>query len=142
MCILKSLFSHILKWEKGLKGLIRIYPKKGDIWALYRDWEPNLGIGKESASFKYDMVEVVSDFNADTGVSVACMKKFRRHKTVFVCTGSYLNIPAEEICRFSYQVPAYKLKGTEAPDLEGSLWELDPASVPSDLILPCPDSSP
>eukprot|EP00253_Pinus_taeda_P012340 PITA_12340 len=33
-----NVFSHIVAWEKCIKGTIRIFPQKGDVWALYREW--------------------------------------------------------------------------------------------------------
>ncbi|VAI24529.1 unnamed protein product [Triticum turgidum subsp. durum] len=36
-----NMFSHQIKWEKGPRGVVKIYPRKGDIWALYRNWSPD-----------------------------------------------------------------------------------------------------
>jgi hypothetical protein len=40
-CDIVNMFSHQMKWEKGLRGVIKIYPQKGDIWAIYRNWSPD-----------------------------------------------------------------------------------------------------
>ncbi|XVF49605.1 hypothetical protein PTKIN_Ptkin04bG0026600 [Pterospermum kingtungense] len=58
-------FSHKVKWSKGRKGAIQIHPpKKGDVWALYRNWsfEWNALTANEEIH-KYDMVEVLEDYN-------------------------------------------------------------------------------
>ncbi|KAK1318179.1 hypothetical protein QJS10_CPB04g00214 [Acorus calamus] len=34
-------FSHKVSWEKGSRGVIRIIPRQGDVWALYRNWSPD-----------------------------------------------------------------------------------------------------
>jgi hypothetical protein len=37
-CDIVNMFSHQMKWDKGPRGLIKIYPQKGDIWAVYQNW--------------------------------------------------------------------------------------------------------
>jgi hypothetical protein len=37
-CDIVNMFSHQMKWDKGSRGLIKIYPQKGDIWAVYQNW--------------------------------------------------------------------------------------------------------
>ncbi|CAK8571803.1 unnamed protein product [Lathyrus sativus] len=34
-------FSHRVKWTKGPKGIFHVYPKKGDVWALYQNQSPD-----------------------------------------------------------------------------------------------------
>ncbi|KAK4373159.1 hypothetical protein RND71_008543 [Anisodus tanguticus] len=37
-----NIFSHLLSREKaGRGGCVQIYPKSGDIWAIYRNWSPD-----------------------------------------------------------------------------------------------------
>ncbi|KAL6998891.1 hypothetical protein U1Q18_000057 [Sarracenia purpurea var. burkii] len=31
-------FSHKVKWTKGRRGVVQFFPKKGDDWALYKNW--------------------------------------------------------------------------------------------------------
>jgi hypothetical protein len=132
-------FSHLVRWEKAhRKGMVKIYPREGQVWALYKDWEPRLGTeGRQGDDlFKhYDMVEVLSDFDEGTGVSVSYLAKLDRHRTVFArMDGSPCLIPPSEICRFSFQVPSYKLQGNEADDIQPGFWELDPCSLPHELL--------
>lgn len=129
-----NMFSHLLKWEKGSKGTVIIYPSKGDVWALFRNWKPSLRYKKKSSLQDYDMVEVLTDFNKQSGISVARLEKLPNYKTLFKRSETSLKIPAAELCRFSYQVPAYKLREDEAPDNQKGCWDLDPASVPMNLI--------
>lgn len=129
-----NLFSHIVKWEKGPKGAIKIYPREKDVWALYRDWEPGLGFMKDDTPLKYDMVEVLSDFNEQTGLKVARLDKLTGFKTLFKRTEDCFKIPATEHSRFSHQVPAHMLQGDEVPGIPKGCCELDPASVPTDLL--------
>ncbi|KAE8671058.1 hypothetical protein F3Y22_tig00111996pilonHSYRG00005 [Hibiscus syriacus] len=55
-------FSHKVKWSKGQKGTIQIYPRKGDVWALYRNWSTNWNeLTPDEVIHIYDMVEVLED---------------------------------------------------------------------------------
>jgi hypothetical protein len=37
-----NIFSHVLSREKaGRGGCVRIYPRSGDIWDVYRNWSPD-----------------------------------------------------------------------------------------------------
>lgn len=125
-----DMFSHILNWEKGPKGTVVVYPKKGDVWALYKNWKPGLRTRKKSLLQEYDMVEVLTNFNKQVGVSVARLEKLSDHKTLFRRSGVPWEIPVAELCRFSYQVPAYLLQEHEVPVKEKGCWELDPSSLP------------
>ncbi|KAH7420953.1 hypothetical protein KP509_13G032100 [Ceratopteris richardii] len=131
-----NMFSHILNWEKGPKGQVMIYPKKGDIWALYRNWKPGLHVEEKSLLQEYDMVEVLSDFDKQEGVLVVHLEKLQDHKTLFKRTNVQLEIRAFELCKFSYHVPAYLLRVEESPLKEECCWELDPASVSLEDVLP------
>ncbi|KAK4790733.1 hypothetical protein SAY86_018037 [Trapa natans] len=78
-------FSHKVKWTKGPRGIICIYPRKGDIWALYRNWSPDWNrTTPEDLIHKYDMVEVLEDYSEEKGgVTVVPLVKVAGFKTVF-----------------------------------------------------------
>ncbi|KAK3165905.1 hypothetical protein QOZ80_1AG0039170 [Eleusine coracana subsp. coracana] len=106
-----NMFSHQIKWEKGQRGVIKIYPQKGDIWALYRNWSP--------------------DWDDDTPDNV------RHAYDVFEChqdQNTAKKIPKEEMFRFSHQVPFYRMSGEEAPDVPKDSYELDPAAISKELL--------
>ncbi|KAH6557748.1 hypothetical protein KP509_1Z097000 [Ceratopteris richardii] len=133
-------FSHIVTWEKALKGQVMIYPRKGDVWALYRNWKAGHYFRLKDLQ-QYDMVEVLADFSKQTGVIVARLEKLPEHKTVFKRTNVHLEILPSELCKFSYRVPAYLLREDELPGMEVGCFELDPASVPLTDIFPNSGSS-
>ncbi|KAB2073037.1 hypothetical protein ES319_A07G057600v1 [Gossypium barbadense] len=131
-------FSHKVKWSKGRKGAIQIYPRKGDVWALYRNWSTDWNeLTPDEVIHRYDMVEVLEDYNEQTGVAVVPLVKVPGFKTVFrkhfeqSKTGM---IPREELFRFSHQVPSYLLTGQEALNTPKGCLELDPAATPLELL--------
>ncbi|GAB2269678.1 hypothetical protein Dimus_004600 [Dionaea muscipula] len=131
-------FSHKVKWTKGARGAIRIYPLKGDVWALYRNWSPEWHeLTADEVIHKYDMVEVLEDFTDEQGVTVIPLVKVTGFKTVFRQHSDPHQvriIPREEMFRFSHQVPSYLLTGKESPEAPVGCRELDPAATPLELL--------
>ncbi|KAE8670877.1 Major facilitator protein [Hibiscus syriacus] len=131
-------FSHKVKWSKGRKGVIQIYPRKGDVWALYRNWSSDWNsLTPSEVIHNYDMVEVLEDYNEQNGVAISPLVKVPGFKTVFRKHSKPSKpwvIPREELFRFSHQVPSYLLTGQEGQkSCEGRL-ELDPAATPLELL--------
>ncbi|XVE56569.1 hypothetical protein DITRI_Ditri04bG0021900 [Diplodiscus trichospermus] len=131
-------FSHKVKWSKARKGAVQIYPKKGDVWALYRNWSCDWSeTTADEVIHKYDMVKVLDDYNERKGVLVAPLVKVPGFKTVFQKHSEPSKtwmIPREELFRFSHQVPSYLLTGQEGPNAPKDCLELDPAATPSELL--------
>ncbi|XP_054805293.1 uncharacterized protein LOC129308256 [Prosopis cineraria] len=131
-------FSHRVKWTKGTRGVIQIYPKKGDVWALYRNWSLEWNeLTPDEIVQKYDMVEVLEDYNEEKGVNVVPLVKVAGFKTVFrrhADSRKIKNVPREEMFRFSHQVPCYSLTGQDGHNAPPGCLELDPASVPMELL--------
>lgn len=131
-------FSHKVKQIKGKRGAIRIFPSKGDVWALYRNWSPNWNeLTPDDVIHKYDMVEVLEDYNEERGVTVIPLVKVVGFKTVFQQhpnPSKIRNIPREEMFRFSHQVPSCLLTGLEGQNAPAGCWELDPAATPLELL--------
>lgn len=131
-------FSHMVKWTKGSRGTIHIYPKKGDVWALYRNWSLDWNeFTADEIIHKYVMVEVLEDYSEGQGVNVAPLVKVAGFKTVFrqnADTRKIMNIPKEEMFRLSHQVPSYLLTGQEGHNAPRGCLELDPAATPMELL--------
>ncbi|GAB2249176.1 hypothetical protein Droror1_Dr00012535 [Drosera rotundifolia] len=131
-------FSHRVKWKKGARGAISIYPQKGDVWALYRNWSPEWNeLTPDEVIHKYDMVEVVEDYSEEKGVTVVPLVKVAGLKTVFRQHSDPQQIriiPKEEIFRLSHQVPSCLLTGEESPKAPAGCRELDPAATPLELL--------
>ncbi|PNX93232.1 curved DNA-binding protein [Trifolium pratense] len=139
-------FSHKVEWTKGSRGLIHIYPKKGEVWALYRNWSLDWDeLTKDQIIHQYDMVEVLGDYNEEHGVNVAPLFKVAGFRTVFRKNADprkIRNIPRAEMFRFSHQVPSYLLTGQEGDNVPKGCLELDPASTPMELLQLITDDAP
>ncbi|XVF85289.1 hypothetical protein PTKIN_Ptkin17bG0105500 [Pterospermum kingtungense] len=131
-------FSHKVRWTKGMRGAICIYPRKGEVWAIYRHWSPDWNeLTANEVIHKYDMVEVLDDYNEELGVSVIPLVKVAGFKTVFhqhLDHREIRRIPKEEMFQFSHQVPSHLLTGQEAPNAPKGCRELDPAATPVELL--------
>ncbi|XP_076886308.1 uncharacterized protein LOC143536135 [Bidens hawaiensis] len=133
-----NIFSHLLGREKaGRGGCVKIYPKSGDVWAVYRNWSVNWNrkTPKEEIH-QYEMVEIVDDYSEELGVCVTPLVKLEGYKTVYQRglngNGSRW-IPRQEMFRFSHQVPSCLLRG-QALNLPDGCRDLDPAATPEELL--------
>ncbi|KAK4436852.1 Chaperone protein DnaJ [Sesamum alatum] len=131
-------FSHPVKFQKGARGAIKIIPRKGDVWALYRNWSPHWDeVTADEVIHKYDLVVVLEDYNEDEGVLVAPLVKVAGFTSVFnqlLDEKDIWTIPREEMFRFSHEVPFYMVDGLEAENAPKGCYELDPAALPLELL--------
>uniref|UniRef100_A0A7N1A1W0 J domain-containing protein n=1 Tax=Kalanchoe fedtschenkoi TaxID=63787 RepID=A0A7N1A1W0_KALFE len=128
-------FSHIVIPETtGKKGEFAIFPRKGEVWALYKDWNQEMNFS-DIVDFKYDIAEVMNVNNLT--VEVLPLHHVSGHMTVFrgQVNGETRTIPKTELLRFSHQIPSFRLND----ELDGTLrgyWELDPAALPPTWLFP------
>ncbi|XP_075502110.1 uncharacterized protein LOC142540092 [Primulina tabacum] len=137
-CKFINSFSHKVSSSRGLRRGILILPRKGDVWAVYKNWSSDWNKQTpDEVIHKYDMVTVLDDYSEDMGVAVAPLVKVVGFKTVF-CPNldpEMINrIPKEEMFRFSHKVPNHLLSGLEAQDAPKDCLELDPAATPLELL--------
>lgn len=133
-----NIFSHKVKYDKGPGGIIRIFPKKGDIWALYQNWSPDWDqFTADDMIYKYELVEILDSYSPSRGISVMPIVKVPGFVSVFKpvhnATRSW-RIPREEMMCFSHQVPFHVLTGEEAHNAPKGCYELDPGSTPQELL--------
>ncbi|OMO81336.1 hypothetical protein CCACVL1_12475 [Corchorus capsularis] len=133
-----NVFSHLLRGEKaGRGGCVRIFPKSGEIWAVYRNWSPDWDRSTPAdVRHQYEMVEVLDNYSEELGVCVAPLVKLVGFKTVYQRStdmDAVRWIPRREMFRFSHQVPSWLLKG-ESSNLPDRCWDLDPAATPDELL--------
>nr|CAD1821932.1 unnamed protein product [Ananas comosus var. bracteatus] len=139
------MFSHLICWEKGKKrNTYDVYPRKGEIWAIFKGWDIKWSEDAEKhRHFEYEVVEVLSNFTAGVGISVVPLVKIKGFASLFMqATDKALYvIPPGEMLRFSHNVPSYKLCGTERDGAPEGVLELDLASLPANIevAFPCVD---
>ncbi|XP_024994873.1 uncharacterized protein LOC112528156 isoform X2 [Cynara cardunculus var. scolymus] len=128
-----NVFSHIVDCERAAREVYRIYPKKGSVWALYSQ---NDELVRENR--RYDIVVFLTSYSEVYGLSMGYLQKVNGFKTIFrrqeIGCHAIKWLEKHVVRLFSHQIPARKLSGEEAADLSGDCWELDPASLPPDLI--------
>ncbi|KAH7286466.1 hypothetical protein KP509_32G008500 [Ceratopteris richardii] len=121
------MFSHIMAHENGgIPCTIRIYPQKGDVWALYKDWKPQKGRTRHC-----EPVQVISHYSKDQGVEVVPLFKVDGYKSIYCRRGfeGLQTILPSELKRFSHQVPAHYLEGHELSGLPEESVDLDTAAL-------------
>lgn len=129
-------FSHQVHCEKGQKrGSLVIYPRVGEIWAIFQDWNTNWASNPEKhVEFKYEVVEVLSDFVADSGVKVCYLDKVGGFVSLFQRASKSEDntflIRPDELYKFSHRVPYVKMTGAEREGVPVGSVELDPAAIP------------
>ncbi|KAF3789806.1 DnaJ-like protein subfamily B member 14 [Nymphaea thermarum] len=141
------MFSHLMTCETSRSKEIKIYPRKGEIWALYKHWDINWSSDPENHKEpEYEMVEILIDYSDDTGGDVIRLVKVGKSGSLFkrmLNKGSQIlfHIPGGQAYRFSHQVPAYKMRGDEAEDVPKDSFELDSAAYPSNFKDSVPSES-
>lgn len=130
-------FSHLMPWSKGPKrNPYLIYPRKGEVWALFKDWDLKWSLDPDQhRQYDYELVEVLSDFAADAGADVVPLIKVKGFVSIFCRAGggspsSPVHIPHSELLRFSHMVPSYRMTGREREGIPEGFFELDSASLP------------
>lgn len=127
-----GMFSHIMAHEAGqVPRTVRIYPQKGDVWALYKVWKPHKG-----ATRICELVEVISHYNEELGVEVAGLFKVTGYTSIYCRKGmkGACLIPTSELTRFSHQIPAFYLVGNEVSGLPEDCVDLDMAAISVDKV--------
>eukprot|EP00262_Sarcandra_glabra_P009192 TRINITY_DN2324_c0_g1_i1.p1 TRINITY_DN2324_c0_g1~~TRINITY_DN2324_c0_g1_i1.p1 ORF type:complete len:832 (-),score=192.28 TRINITY_DN2324_c0_g1_i1:265-2634(-) len=130
-----AIFSHMIYFEKGKsRGSYKIYPVKGQIWALFKDWDIKWSSDPDiHRHYEFDYVEVISDYAEGLGIRVNYLVKVEGFKFLFRrMENKEMQIPSNELMRFSHMVPSYRMTGDERESIPGGSFELDPASLPSD----------
>ncbi|CAH8361620.1 unnamed protein product [Eruca vesicaria subsp. sativa] len=126
-----EVFSHLVESKSRSRRYFKVFPKKGETWALFKNWNMDLSSG---SSHEYEFVEILSDHTEGAAILVGFLSKVEGFKFVFcpvpkdgLDTGE---IPPHEFCRFSHGIPSNRLKGTEGRGISEGWYELDPAALP------------
>ncbi|KAK9724760.1 hypothetical protein RND81_05G096100 [Saponaria officinalis] len=122
-------FSHKIKFDLSLNDVYQIYPKEGEIWALYQN---RTAVTSNNVVNSYDFVEVLENYSDMDGVYVAPINKYRGFRTVYCKQQdpkTVMHIPRQDVHRFSHLVPHHTLTGDKNPNLPMGAVELDPAAL-------------
>ncbi|XP_047341831.1 uncharacterized protein LOC124945432 [Impatiens glandulifera] len=136
-------------WEQGpTEEQFEIYPKKGEIWAIYERWDLNEWSYNPEAikSCKFKFVEILYDYSRYLGVDVACLSKVDGFMSVFerISDGDSHISPSEQYL-FSHKIPAFRFKGGEICGVVDGMIQLElenaaePESVVEQLTIPVPN---
>ncbi|PWZ14829.1 DnaJ subfamily B member 12 [Zea mays] len=132
-----KMFSHVVSWTKGRKrNRYEIYPKKGEVWALFRGWDINwVSDSDDHRHHDYDIVEITSDFAMGLGTYVIPLVKIKGFVSLFVRSSSEAPflIPSGNTLSFSHSIPFHRLVENGRQHIPTGALELDTASLPSDL---------
>ncbi|GFZ08707.1 DNAJ heat shock N-terminal domain-containing protein [Actinidia rufa] len=135
-----NVYSHLVDAERAAREVYRIYPKKGSVWALYKeDALDNKGRNLLVRDKRcYDIVVFLTSYSEIHGLSMAYLEKVDGFRAVFkrkeIGCHAIRWLEKDDVRLFSHQIPARKLSGEEDPDLSKDCWELDPASLPPELL--------
>ncbi|KAJ4974241.1 hypothetical protein NE237_007415 [Protea cynaroides] len=132
------LFSHLCSWTHGItEEQFEIYPKKGEVWAIYKDWDltewslnPKIAEG-----CRFEIVELLTDYSKYVGAHVACLIKIDRFRSVYQrCTneGNQISfcITPDNLYIFSHNIPMFRFMGGEMQGVMAGMLELDPLALP------------
>ncbi|KAB5556304.1 hypothetical protein DKX38_007213 [Salix brachista] len=136
----RALFSHQMCFMNGnSRGSYYIYPQKGETWALFKDWEMKWSSEPEKhrPPYRFEFVEVLSDFDENFGIGVAYLQKVKGFVSIFQRAARdrviQFCIPPTELYKFSHRIPSFRMSGKEGVGVPAGSFELDPASLPSNL---------
>ena len=131
-----SIFSHAIRCQGSIMtGNFTVSPRKGETWALFKNWdiinwssEPDF-----HRSYEYDIVEILSN-TSDEGVSVAFLHKAKGFASVFFRMGAseaeVIQIPSHSLYRFSHMISSFKMKRVDVKGVPKDAYELDQAALP------------
>ncbi|XP_004494655.1 uncharacterized protein [Cicer arietinum] len=129
-----SAFSHQLNVEPMENSIYEIYPRKGEIWALYQDQNYELPSSNQGRGRgKCHLVEVLAD--NDKNIQVVILVRLSNSRPIFKAPiirrskNGIIDVSREEVGRFSHQVPAFQHSGEDDVHLRGC-WVVDSSSMP------------
>lgn len=129
-----SRFSHRVNCDiSKKKSFYRIFPRKGEIWALYRNWNK----GWRSSDFlhcKCRVVEILSDLS-ESGISIRSLVEVDGYMTFFtkqLHDGFQLTkqLNRLEMLSFSHRIPAYSVVNIKNNAIPQGSWHLEPDALP------------
>lgn len=132
----REMFSHVIFCEKSLGNMYNIYPKRGEVWALFKDWDIGWSSPAEKPkTYVYEFVKVVSDFEYGKDISVCHLVKVNGFRYLFTTAldKDITVMSSGQLLKFSHCIPFYKVC-EEREGIPGDSFEFDPAALPESLV--------
>lgn len=108
-----------LFWYKVISGegknlFYEVFPQKGEVWAIYKHWNPRWTFSDMRNNCQYKLVEIVTDFTEEAGVTVEALVRVEGHEDIFRRQqhedfGLYKIFKRKELLRFSHCIPSVKM---------------------------------
>nr|DAD30414.1 TPA_asm: hypothetical protein HUJ06_009265 [Nelumbo nucifera] len=137
-----SWFSHSVKCQRSMtKPFYKIYPMKGEIWAMYKNWN-NKWKQSDYKSYQCWIVEILSDFTEEKCMRIVrlvevkgCMTFFQRQRyDDFELTRT---VSQADMLAFSHRIPAFRVPGVRKYSIPEASWHLEPDALPPKLSNMC-----
>ncbi|KAF3537619.1 hypothetical protein F2Q69_00024860 [Brassica cretica] len=125
-----SSFSHEVKAVKSNVNRFEVYPRKGEIWALYKNWNiTNCADGSEEEDL--EIVEVVETKEQSIQAMLLTAKVFSKvlYGRCLESKDGFVEIPKKEVNRFSHQIPAVRRERSATRLGDCEWWEVDSKAV-------------
>ncbi|KAL5564814.1 hypothetical protein UlMin_027978 [Ulmus minor] len=137
-----TISSYKCSWDCGVaEDQFEIYPRRGELWALYRNWNiDEWASSRDSVKLcTFEIVEMISDFSKYTGADCVCLEKVDGFNYIFkrkAIGGSPVtfHVTPSQLYMFSHKVPAYKFLGGEIDGVVDGMFELDHLALPDHMI--------
>ncbi|MCL7049535.1 hypothetical protein MKW94_009779 [Papaver nudicaule] len=135
----RLVFSHLVspfQEDCYSKDLYQIYPREGEVWALYKEWKPFdwCSDPRTRKGCKFQLVEILCDYHIDAGVKVEFLVKVAGDETILQRSGFSFHIGARYLFGFSHNIPV-RYAGYMGGLFPGNIIELDSLSIPEDVDL-------
>nr|XP_018472587.1 PREDICTED: uncharacterized protein LOC108843926 [Raphanus sativus] len=133
----RSMFSHVIRCQGSIMtGNFTVSPRKGETWALFKNWDINWSSEPDShRKYEYDIVEILSNTTTTDGVSVAILHKAKGFASVFFrMDAEVIQIPSHSLYRFSHSIRSFKMKRVDVKGVPKDAYELDQAALPKAAI--------
>ncbi|KAJ6889904.1 DNAJ heat shock N-terminal domain-containing protein [Populus alba x Populus x berolinensis] len=136
----RLMFSHLIDLEEsGQRKTYKIFPRKGETWALFKNWDLKWKCNADAhQDYEYEFVEILSEYAEGVGARVAFLGKVKGFVSLFCRIRKegmdVYEIPPAELFRFSHMIPSFKLTGNEREGVPRGSFELDPASLPKTIL--------
>lgn len=130
-----SQFSHLVNCEWITdESFYKINPKKGEIWALYKNWNSRWK-QSEFSCCQCRIVEIITDYCDKSGLIVASLEEVPGYTTFFqrqLSEGFELirAVPLTEMLSFSHRIPAFTIPGIGIHGIPEGSWHLEADALP------------